>query len=108
MDSHCNEKKMILTEFKTAEQHFFLDENDLIQGEYKSFYESGKLRTHCIVKDNKLHGEDRRYDANGTLLRSRLLVDGEVVVDNATNLDKEEKLALTIKYNVRWVGHVSD
>jgi antitoxin component YwqK of YwqJK toxin-antitoxin module len=37
-----------LTEIKTETEHYFKDESDQIQGEYKQWYDNGKLCVHCF------------------------------------------------------------
>ncbi len=57
----------MLTETITKFDHFFTDENDLKQGEYKGYYNSGVLYEHAFYLNDKLHGEYKRYHANGQL-----------------------------------------
>jgi antitoxin component YwqK of YwqJK toxin-antitoxin module len=38
------------------------------EGEYKKWYENGKLDVHCFYNDRKLNGEYKHWNENGQLL----------------------------------------
>jgi hypothetical protein len=44
---------MTLTEIKTKYAHYFEDESDQIQGEYKTWWSNGQLCEHCFFVDDK-------------------------------------------------------
>jgi len=58
---------MKLKEHKTKRIHFFVDENGLLQGEYKSYHSDGSLYIHSYYKDDKRHGEYKQYNTDGSL-----------------------------------------
>ena len=49
-----------------------------LDGEYKSFYENGKLLEHCFYKGGKLNGEYKWFWANGKLEEHCFYKDGEL------------------------------
>ncbi len=57
----------MLKEIKTATEHYFIDENEHIQGEYKDFHENGQLWGHVFYQNGKRHGEYKEYFKNGQL-----------------------------------------
>ena len=58
----------MLTEIKTEYVHYFVDENNLKHGEFKSYHENGNLDIHCHYINGKRHGEYKIYHHNGQLL----------------------------------------
>jgi antitoxin component YwqK of YwqJK toxin-antitoxin module len=66
---------MALKEIKTKYQHYFEDENDQRQGEYKSWYLNGKLLQHCFYVDGNIHGEYKEWHYNGQLSTHCFYVD---------------------------------
>ncbi len=54
-------------EIKTKIQHYFVDENNLIQGEYKDYYDNDQLYIHTFYLNDQRHGEYKRYFFNGNL-----------------------------------------
>ena len=52
---------------KNKTKDYYKDDNGLKQGEYKSYYNNGKLDIHCYYKDDKLHGIYKSYYTNGKL-----------------------------------------
>jgi antitoxin component YwqK of YwqJK toxin-antitoxin module len=57
----------MLKEVKTKRQHYFIDENNYKQGEYKAYHFNGTLWEHAFYLNNKLHGEYKYYRDNGQL-----------------------------------------
>ena len=49
-------------------KHYFLDEDDLLQGEYKTWYENGNSWEICNYKNGKKHGEFKEWDDAGKLV----------------------------------------
>ena len=47
--------------------HYFLDENGLRHGEYKSWYRDGTLGEHCYYEHGERHGEFKWWYDDGTL-----------------------------------------
>ena len=43
---------------------YYVDDNGLIQGEYKCYYDNGQLWIHCNYKDGLKHGEYKCYYKN--------------------------------------------
>ena len=56
-----------MNHIKNKHYDYYEDDNGLRQGEYKSYYNNGKLSVHCYFKDDKLHGIYKRYHDNGNL-----------------------------------------
>jgi antitoxin component YwqK of YwqJK toxin-antitoxin module len=54
----------MLTEIKTNALHYFVDENNLKQGEYKDYYNNGQLCEHSFYQYGNRHGEYKEYHAN--------------------------------------------
>ena len=59
----------MLTEIKTETEHYFVDENNLKQGEYKDYhdYQFKHLWEHSFRLNDKRHGEYKQYHYDGTL-----------------------------------------
>ncbi len=57
----------MLTEIKTNTLHYFVDEHNLRQGEYKHYYHNGQLSVHAFFQNDKLQGEYKHYYHNGQL-----------------------------------------
>jgi antitoxin component YwqK of YwqJK toxin-antitoxin module len=56
-----------MREITTYGEHFLVDKNDLVQGEYKEYYHNGQLKSHLFYQDGCLHGECKFYYDNGQL-----------------------------------------
>jgi len=83
------EKFMKLKEYKNNYVHYFLDENDKLQGEYKSYYGNGQgqLYYKCYYKDSKRQGEYKRYSPDGSLKYKRYYSNGKDVTDMYNKLN---------------------
>ena len=59
----------MLREIKTKTEHYFVDENNLKQGEYKDYhdYQFKHLWEHSFRLNDKRHGEYKAYHYNGQL-----------------------------------------
>ena len=57
---------------------YYEDDNGLIQGEYKDYYDNGKLCIHCYYKDNILLGIYKRYHDNGNLFNICNYINGNI------------------------------
>ncbi len=57
----------MLKEIKTNYQHYFVDENDHLQGERKVYRDNGQLHLHSFYQNDKRHGEFKLYHNNGKL-----------------------------------------
>ncbi len=68
----------MLTEIKTKFLHYFVDENNLRQGEYKTFHENGVLWIHAFYLNNKLHGEYKLTSITGQLLEHTFYQNGKL------------------------------
>lgn len=67
------------------------------------FFFRGHILVDCLYEDNLLHGEYKEWDANRKLTIHCLYIKGEKHTESITNLSPEEKLLLSIKYNVKWL-----
>ncbi len=61
----CNDVYTMLTEIKTDDQHYFVDDHHRIQGEYKRYHVNGQLRVHSFFQNGNYHGEYKSYQKNG-------------------------------------------
>ena len=52
---------------KNKQFDYYEDDNGLFQGEYKSYYDNGKIDAHCYYKDGQFHGIYKEYYTNGNL-----------------------------------------
>ncbi len=57
----------MLKEIKTKTQHYFVDEQNRIQGEYRDYHENGQLWEHSFRLNDIRHGEYKEYRENGRL-----------------------------------------
>jgi antitoxin component YwqK of YwqJK toxin-antitoxin module len=48
-------------------EHYYLDEQFRIQGEYKRWYKNGQLHLYCDCEDDLRNGEYKQWDQNGLL-----------------------------------------
>ena len=67
----------MLTEIKLDTFHYFIDENGLKQGEYKSFHADGQLWVHTFFINGKQHGEFKTYHINGKLSEHSFYLNGK-------------------------------
>jgi antitoxin component YwqK of YwqJK toxin-antitoxin module len=68
----------MLKEIKTNTQHYFVDENGDLQGEYKSYYDNDQLWEHAFFQNGKHHGEYKRYHDNGQLWVHSFYLNGKL------------------------------
>ena len=64
--------------FKDKHEDYYEDDNGLRQGEYKDYYDNGKLDIHCYYKDNKYHGIYKEYYYNGKLYNICNFINDEI------------------------------
>lgn len=67
-----------LIHIKNKHFDYYINENGNLHGQYKEYYQNGKL---CLIRnyDNgKLHGEERTYYINGKLENICNYVDGKI------------------------------
>ena len=57
----------MLKEIKNKREHYFVDENDKTQGDYKAFHTNDQLCVHTFYLNDKRHGEYKSYYRNGQL-----------------------------------------
>ena len=57
---------------------YYKDDNGLIQGEYKNYYDNGKLFIYCYYKDDKHHGIYKDYYYNGNLRNICNFINGNI------------------------------
>lgn len=65
----------MLTETRNDICHFFTDEHNWYQGEYKSMYKNGQLYRHCFYIDDKLNGECKVWHEDGNIWAHATYVD---------------------------------
>jgi len=58
---------MKLKYIKTKTHDYYEDAQGRWQGEFKLYYDNGRLWEHCWYKDGKLHGEYKEYNEDGSL-----------------------------------------
>ena len=61
--------------------HYFVDEKNEKHGEYKLYYNNGKINTHCFYKDDQLHGEYKWYWFGRQALQHLLYENGKLMKD---------------------------
>ncbi len=66
-----------LKEIKNNQHHYFLDEYNQKQGEYKEFHADGTLWTQSFFVDNLRQGEAKAWHENGQLWAHYHYVDSE-------------------------------
>jgi hypothetical protein len=95
----------MLIEIKTDSVHYFVDNEDRRQGEYKEWrYDDGRLRYHCFCVDGKLHGESKSWYVNGKLYDHCFYVGGEVYRDLIKErVTDEEKFLITLETGGKWL-----
>jgi uncharacterized protein len=83
-----DENGMIITEYayrnditisKTSINR--MDRTGARSGTWKTFYESGKLKSEAYYKAGKLNGYLKEYDEKGKLISNKRYVDGEIYVE---------------------------
>ncbi len=57
----------MLREIKSDTFHYFIDEQNRKQGEYKTFHDNGKPWVHTFLVNDKPHGEYKIFHYNGGL-----------------------------------------
>ena len=81
----------MLTEIKIKTLHYFIDENNLKQGEYKSYHENGQLYIHSFYINDNRHGEFKSYYGNGKLNHATFYYQGkDLNVDPDTLTEKDK------------------
>lgn len=60
---------------KLKEEYYMV--NDMVNGEYKSYYESGQLEIICNFIDDIKHGDYKEYYDNGNLRISYNIINGQ-------------------------------
>ena len=66
----------MLKEIKTFTHHYFIDENEHIQGEGKTYHNNGQLWGHSFYLNGNLHGEYKIYYENGQLWEHSFYLNG--------------------------------
>ena len=62
---------------KTIRAVYGVDERGVMQGEYKSYYPTGQLKSECTTKDGKNEGTFKKYWENGNLMIECVFKDGK-------------------------------
>jgi len=86
------EKFMKLKEYKNKYEHYFVDGKGMLQGEFKLYHSNGQLEIHCFYKDDKIHGEYKRYYKDGSIDYKRYYSNGKDVTDMYNKLKKWKSL----------------
>jgi antitoxin component YwqK of YwqJK toxin-antitoxin module len=68
----------MLKEIKTNSQHYFIDENDHLQGEGKAYRDNGQLHLHAFYQNDKLHGEFKDFHENGQVWDHKFYQNGKL------------------------------
>ena len=97
----------MLTEVKTDRMHYFEDELGKMQGEFKEWHRSGRLKTKCIYKGNRCHGELMAWDVYGSISCHGFAYNGEMItpavralVKNMLKITDEERLLIKLKWGI--------
>lgn len=67
----------MLKEIKNKATHHFRDENDIAQGEYKTWFDNGDIRMHCFFIDGKVNGEFKMWRKNSQIYEHSFYVNGD-------------------------------
>ena len=54
------------------EYHYFLDENHNEYGEFRVYYKSGQIAWHHFVINDRIYGEEKWFDYDGTVIHHYL------------------------------------
>ena len=81
------EKIMKLKEVNNDYEHYFVDDDFKLQGEFKRYYPDSKLEFHAYFKDDNLHGEYKRYFEDGSLIFKRYYSNGQDITDMYNKLN---------------------
>ena len=101
----------MLTEIKAPIHHYFIDKDELMQGEYKRWWENGNIREQEWYKNGKLHGLCRYWWEGGKLVEHYLYQNGlqvpkeitEQIMDLVKNIctpTMEERILVKLKWGV--------
>lgn len=93
----------MITQYISDDSIYHEDENQLLQGEYKSFYKNGNKRLHCFFKNDVEHGEYKYWDPNGVLITHYLCINGEEHNIHPDQLSTKDKDILSRRFNVKWL-----
>jgi len=96
----------MLNEIKIYSQNtllslYYRDHNDMVQGEYKSWFLNKKMQKHCFYKDGKLHGEFKRWNEDGLLKTHCYYLYGEKF--EIALLNREELLMFVLKHDFKFL-----
>lgn len=67
----------MLKEVKTSNRHYFIDEQNICQGEYKRWWDNGHMFEHYFHINGKIHGEVKKWWPNGQLKLHCIYVNGK-------------------------------
>ena len=95
---------MVLRYRHTNFRHFYVDEYDRYQGEFKEFFGTGELGYHCYYVDHRVHGEYRTYNKYGKLLEHSIYINGYLEADIDPNeLTDEDKAFLILQHGIKFL-----
>lgn len=96
----------MLIEIKNQNRHFFKDEQDQKQGEYKSWWSHDYRSVHCFYLNDKKHGEYKYWNYSGQLAIHCFYVDGDPVRFSEIPYPKTNKelMLFKLKYDLSLIS----
>src|SRR5690606_9951200 len=101
---------MQLREVKTKHEHYFVDEQNHIRGEYKCYHKNGQLKEHCYLVNGRAQGEYKLYHENGHLAyhyfyeNDKDITDQvEALVKDINNISNEEKFLIKMTFGIPFI-----
>ncbi len=88
----------MLTEIKTKTEHYFVDENNLKQGEYKTYHDNGQLYIHTFYINSIPHGEFKSYYHTGNLWAHTFYQNGKHHGESKVYYDNDQLRYVTFFY----------
>jgi antitoxin component YwqK of YwqJK toxin-antitoxin module len=94
----------MLTETKTDMFHYFIDDEERYQGEYKDWHDNGQLCEHCFYVNDELHGEYKWLNDDGTLEWHQFWNNGKLYRDLLANpVDNKDKFIIALETGGGWL-----
>lgn len=97
----------MLTEVKNKIYHYYTDEQNRCQGEFKKWKSNGRLPRHCFYVNNGFHGEYKSWYDNGDPCRHCFLTNSSditkevrALVKDVHDISDEEKLLIKLKWGI--------
>lgn len=67
-----------LIEVKNKEEHYFVDADGKLQGEFTGWYNNGEISERCSYLDNQLHGEYRAWIGTDQIWKHCFYINGKL------------------------------